>query len=100
MIVNIGEGTVGVTEPDDCRRLHVQTVSSVDVDAALRATGSGRLAEGGDALIDVQVLHSLARAGATSASWERDWAAMIDYADSKGWLTPDRGSVVAHVETA
>ena len=92
---------MSISEPDDCRRLHVATdLPPADVDAALRGTGIGRLGDTGDALLDVAELHSRARAVATAQSWDADWTAMIGYATTKGWVSDDGATVTAHVEPA
>jgi hypothetical protein len=101
VIVQLHAGSVSIEEPDDCRRLHVATdLPPADVDAALRFAGIGRLAETGDALLDVAELHSRARAVATAESWDADWTAMIGYATTKGWVGDDGRTVTAHVESA
>ncbi|CND73545.1 Uncharacterised protein [Mycobacterium tuberculosis] len=99
MIVQLTRTTAIVAEADDCARLHVSTtVASDEVDTALRATSTGRLAQDGNALLDLQTLHARARSAASSADWEDRWGTMIGYARKKGWITADGTAVQAHVE--
>ncbi|GAA4658684.1 hypothetical protein [Amycolatopsis dongchuanensis] len=101
MIVRLTRTDALVAEADDCARLHVGTTLAPDeVDAALRATGTGRLAEDGNALLDLRTLHARARSAAASADWADRWEAMIAYARKKGWITADGTAVQAHVEAA
>ncbi|GAA4901776.1 hypothetical protein EV188_10995 [Actinomycetospora succinea] len=98
MIVQLSADSAHVAEPDDCARLHVTTSLPADaVDGALRGAGIGRL-DAEDALLDLEVLRTRARAGAREPDWDEKWTKMIDYARSKGWVTPDDGAVRAHVE--
>ena len=48
-------------------------------------------------LVAVDAVRRLA-AGSVGATWEDDFAAMLDYARSKGWLSDDGASIRAHVE--
>lgn len=100
MIVQLGQGSLAILEADDCRRLHVAAPPDVDVDAILRSTGVGRGGDRDDVRLDVEKLHELARGAATGDTWDADWAAMIQYAESKGWVTADGRELIAHVEVA
>lgn len=101
VIVQLTRTSAGVAEADDCTRLHVgTTLAPSEVDAALRATATGRLAEDGNALLDLRTLRVRAQSAASSAGWEERWEAMIAYARKKGWITADGTAVQAHVEAA
>jgi hypothetical protein len=91
------EATVGETE--NLTDLYVSTaLPPSEIDHALRGTGTGRLTDGGAALLDVDVLRSRARNDVGGQAWGDEWEAMIAYARRKGWLSPDGKMVQAHVE--
>jgi hypothetical protein len=99
VIVQLSAGSARVAEADDCTRLHVATSLPADaVDDALRQSGTGHLDTGEDALLDLETLRNRARADAREPGWDEKWAAMIDYARTKGWVTADDAAVRAHVE--
>lgn len=99
MIVCLAADSVTVDDADDCGRLHVtSSLGAVCLEAALRRTGTGSLAEDGTALLDVGVLHARARVAAGAPDWDARWRAMLDYAARKGWLSADGTLLQAHVE--
>ena len=91
-------GGVRLDDPADCRQFHVVHDRSVPLDAALRAAGAG-YADGAEAMIDVSWLRGQAHTR-VGADWPADFAAMLQYAAAKGWLSADRGHVRAHIEAA
>jgi hypothetical protein len=94
------DGTVTVHEADDCRRLHL-AVDGLDTEAAgaaLRRAGTGELVDDGNARLDVAALRALAEPLATAPDWPQQWDAMLAYAATKGWLSPDARTVGVHVE--
>ena len=89
---------VTLREPLDCKAFHLEASGDqVGLGPALEATGVGRLLPSGDAMIDVVAIRRLA-GGRMPASWEPDFKAMLQYAESKGWLDEGRRAVRAHVE--
>jgi hypothetical protein len=92
---------VRLDEPDDCKRFHVaargaaQAASLAD---ALAANAMGRT-DGDDAFIEIEALRGLA-AGRVSDAWQADFAAMIEFARTKGWLDASERAIQAHVEWA
>jgi hypothetical protein len=91
--------TVALADRHDCGRFHLQARGAPDtagLGTALASTGTGTVADAGDALVRVDAVRRLA--GVTDAHWERDFEAMLDYARAKGWLTDDGTSIRAHVE--
>ena len=107
MIVSVDLTTtpavVGLDEPDDCRRFHVAARvapnGGADPDGLARALaerGVGRR-DGDDAWVQVEAVRRLA-AGRVGTSWERDFAAMVDFARDKGWLDASGTAIRAHVE--
>ncbi len=98
MIIVVTGNNAIVKEGDDCSRLHVETDTGLEAtDAALRAAELGRL-RGREAELDVE---SLRRAGFTSQQtqdWSQRWQGMLEYADTKGWLSSDRATLTAHIQ--
>jgi len=93
---------VTLEEPGDTRRFHVAVrggqpgVDTALVFGALVDAAAGRL-EGEDAWITVDALRRLA-AGRVGPGWDDDFAAMLDYANSKGWFDPAAHAIRAHLE--
>jgi hypothetical protein len=91
--------TVALSEPADCGRFHVAVRGRGDaatLDQALRANDVGSVDGDGEAMVRVDAVRRLA--GAVGETWDDDFAAMLDYARSKGWLSDDGASIRAHVE--
>src|ERR1700681_1042605 len=96
----VDPATVVLAEASDCTRFHVAVRGSGDagtLDGALRAGSGGTVDGDGEAVVDVAAVRRLA-AGSVGATWDDDFAAMLDYARSKGWLSDDGGAIRAHVE--
>ena len=105
MIIDIdltGEhAAIELLDPEDCKRFHV-AVRGGDVEAlgaALPAHDIGQVLPSGDTLIEVEAVRRLA-AGRVSDGWEKDFAAMVDYAKTKGWFDESHAAIQAHVEWA
>lgn len=104
-------------EPEDCKRFHVAarargtgapptTAARAARDSDVEALGAvlpahdlGQVLPSGDALIEVDAVRRLA-AGRVPDGWEEDFAAMVDYARSKGWYDEAHKAIQAHVEWA
>jgi hypothetical protein len=90
-------GDVGLRDPGDCSRFHVAVQGPQDdrrLADALTAAGVGRM-DGAEALVDVAAVRRLAE-GRVGADWDSEFARMLDYAMSKGWMHGD--AIQAHVE--
>jgi len=87
---------VELREPADCKRFHVEArgADPDTVRAALAEAQVGTMSEDGHAWVDPAAVRRLA-AGRVAAGWEDEFAQMIAYAGSKGWLD-DAGRVRAH----
>jgi hypothetical protein len=96
VVINAGEARLD--EPADCHRFHVVHDGSAPVGPALEVAGAG-YADGADAMIAVAWLRDQADSQ-VSAGWPGEFAAMLEYAGSKGWLSADGSHVRGHVETA
>jgi hypothetical protein len=106
VIITVVLGTephVVLDEPDDFTRFHIAARGARDrsrLGAALSGAGAGAL-DGEDALVEVAWVRAAVAAGGggrDGADWEQGFAAMLDYAERKGWTGPDRVAVRAHVE--
>ncbi len=104
VVVDIGavEPSVALSEPDDCKRFHVVVRGAGDtardtarVDAIMRSSEVGSVS-GDDAVVDVAAVRRMA--GPQDARWEADFAAMLEFARTKGWLTADGQGIRGHVE--
>ncbi len=91
------EGVIGLEDPSDCNRFHLAARGDKDqarLADALAGSGVGRI-DGEDALVKVEAIRRLAD-GRVPPSWADDFARMLDYAGTKGWLRGD--AIQAHVE--
>ncbi|GAA5169409.1 hypothetical protein [Amycolatopsis dongchuanensis] len=92
---------VELAEPDDCKRFSVRVAGEVDaaeLERILDAEGVGELADGGEhVFVSIEALRKLA-SGRTGPGWPEDFAAMLAYAGSKGWLNDAADRVRAHIE--
>ena len=88
-----------LAEPDDCKRFHVavQGGDHAGLAEALAAAGAGSLDGSGEALIDIAAVRRLA-SGRVTSGWDDDFAAMLAYAGTKGWLSETGDAIRAHVE--
>lgn len=105
MIIDIdltgGNSTFDLVEPEDCKRFHVAARGgdAEALGAALSAGNVGRLLPSGEAVIETQAVLRLAE-GRVPEGWEDEFAAMLKYAESKGWLDGSGSAIQAHVEWA
>jgi hypothetical protein len=89
---------VVLVEPEDCKRLHV-AVHGGDGRALALSLGDldiGHLLPSGEAMIETAAVRRLA-SGRVPLAWDDDFAAMLSYAGSKGWVD-EMGAIRAHVE--
>lgn len=91
--------TVALVEPEDCARFHLAVTGGDElaVREALASSGTGTLVDRNSAVVAVDAVRSLAR-GHVGADWPDRFAAMLAYAEKKGWLTADGAGVQAHCE--
>ena len=90
---------VDLVEPEDCRRFHVAVRGgdSARLRTALEADELGRLQPSGDAMIATAAIRRMAE-GRVPAGWDKDFAAMLQYALRKGWLDDEGAMIQAHVD--
>lgn len=98
-------GPPTVQEPEDFRRLSIVANTGQSPSAVVDALVSANLAVAGatpEAVrLDVVAFRDTARAALPATptpEWEFGFAAMLDYAQHKGWYQPDAGTVAAHIE--
>jgi len=101
--VDLAPGSVTLTGADDFTRFHVSVLGRQDgtrLDAVLRATATGELDDASDAATDALVRVDAVRrmAGRADAQWEAHFAAMLDFARTKGWLIDHGSAIRAHIE--
>jgi hypothetical protein len=90
---------VALDDPEDCTAFSVRVRGDRDgLAGALERSGVGRM-DGDEALVEVDAVRRLA-AGRVGPGWEGDFAAMLDYAEGKGWIADQGRSIRAHVEDA
>jgi hypothetical protein len=88
---------VALEDPEDCTAFSVRARGDrTALGGALEAAGVGRM-DGDEALVEVDAVRRLA-AGRVGEAWEGDFAAMLDYAATKGWIADEGRSIRAHVE--
>ncbi|MCP5026686.1 MAG: hypothetical protein GY929_10425 [Actinomycetia bacterium] len=89
--------TAGITtlvEPADCTRFHVEVIGSED-DLALTLGDVGRV-DDENVWVSPGAVRRLAQ-GQVDDNWEGEFAGMVGYATSKGWVD-DSGAIRAHIE--
>lgn len=98
MYVDISDAEhAAICDPANLRELRVKThgVCEAEVESALASSGLGSL-DGEHAWLSIA---KLKEAGTGfGCEWAGNFAGMVTYADSQGWLSPDRLSVRAHLE--
>ncbi|MCP3854069.1 MAG: hypothetical protein GY745_09390 [Actinomycetia bacterium] len=92
--VDTAAETTTLEEPGDCTRFHVELIGSDD---ALAATlGDVGRVDGKHVWVSPGAVRRLA-VGQVNDNWESDFAGMVGYATSKGWVD-DAGAIRAHIE--
>jgi len=99
--VDLATNQIGLDEPDDCTRFHVE-VRNGDPGAGRAGLGDalaaiGRLADDDHAWIDIAGVRTLAE-GRVGVTWAADFDSMVGYAASKGWLDEAKTAIQAHLE--
>ena len=101
MFISVGkDATITLCEPDDFKRLHVETADSdmalEEIKGALESIASF---DGDNFWIGVEALKALSsRAG--DPAWERSFDSMIQSVQKFGWLSPDGKRVRCHLKSS
>ncbi|HEU5270783.1 MAG TPA: hypothetical protein VFU36_12725 [Jatrophihabitans sp.] len=102
MIVCVQNSTDGsdvtLLDADDFHHFSVR-LAGPGATEALPAHGIGRLINPAEAFVTVAAVRRLAGRDA-DASWNEGFAAMLRYAQSRGWLSDDGSEIRAHLESA
>jgi hypothetical protein len=94
--LSLGADFARLLNPDDLSGFVVVLQSGEDPGPEALAAG-GVLGFGDHAWVRTDALRRLAGAVATP-EWEERFAAMLDYARTRGWVDDDQGAVRGHVE--
>jgi len=90
---------VALADPEDCKAFSVRLRGDrAGLGGALESAGVGRM-DGDEALVAVDAVRRMAE-GRVGTGWEGDFAAMLDFAEGKGWIADEGRSIRAHVEAA
>ena len=92
--VDTTTGTTTLEEAEDCTRFHVELIGSDD-ELAPTLGDVGRV-DGENVWVSPSAVRRLA-AGKVGDNWEGEFAGMVGYATSKGWID-DAGAIRAHIE--
>jgi hypothetical protein len=96
MIVRVDRGGVATLEqPEDVRAFHVEALGG-DLSAVAAALGPRPAAPDDHVWVPVDWVRQQA-SGRVADGWEGDFAKMLDFASSKGWLDPAGEAIKAHV---
>jgi hypothetical protein len=96
VVVVVDGGHVRLDEPGDCKRFHVLVVGERRGDA-LAAENAGRFQDDDTAFVSIDAVRRLA-GGGVADGWADDFAAMLAFAGTKGWLADGGTTIQAHVE--
>ena len=90
---------VALEDPEDCTAFSVRVRGRrAGLGGALEASDVGRM-DGDEALVGVDAVRRMAQ-DRVGPGWGDDFAAMLRYAEGKGWIADDGRSIRAHVEDA
>ena len=96
MELSLGADFARLLNPDDVSGFAVVLEGDDDPGPEALAAG-GVLGFGDHAWVRTDALRRLAGSAATS-EWEEGFAAMLDYARTRGWVDDEQGAVRGHVE--
>jgi hypothetical protein len=96
MELSLGAHSASLVDPEDLTGFAVVLEGDDDPGAEALAAG-GVLGLGDHAWVRTEALRRLAGPVATP-EWEGAFAAMLDYARSRGWVDDEHGAVRGHVE--
>ena len=93
MVIVVRDGRVELEQPEDMKDFKV-VIHGNDPTAL---AGVGRMAGRDNAWIHFDAVRRLA-SGHIGPTWEQDFAAMVDFARTRGWIDDERKEIQAHVE--
>ena len=93
--------SVSLEEPENCKQFHVVQAGEGNdklVASALEGAGVGRASPNpGHVYVNVDAVRTMA-AGRVGGTRGDDFAGMLAYASSKGWLDDSGSAIEAHIE--
>ncbi|HLF99807.1 MAG TPA: hypothetical protein VI916_05005 [Acidimicrobiia bacterium] len=97
MVIVIHRDILRLAEPEDCRAFKVVVEAGTETQVMQALAQVGRMADRDTAWIRTDAVRSMAD-GRVDADWENEFAAMLAYAATKGWLDDDGTEIQAHIE--
>jgi hypothetical protein len=91
--------SVSLVEPADCTGFDIVVHGPGDLAGVGRALADASMGgiEGDEALVTVDGVRRLA-ADQVGDGWETDFAAMLEFAAGRGWMSDDGEAIRAHIE--
>ena len=93
---------VSLEDASNCKQFHVLALGDADdgaVAAALASAGAGKASpNAGHVYVAIDAVRTMAGAAGVDAAWEDDFAGMLKYASTKGWVDESGSAVEAHIE--
>lgn len=96
IVTSSADGQLGLRDPQDFRRFHVEVAAPAASLEILRAALAGRV-EFVDAETAWVATGAVERLAADDPAWRQDFQAMIAKARPHGWIDDARGAIRAHV---
>lgn len=97
MVIVVADGAVHLDEPEDCGAFKVVVEHGSEDEARTALAAVGRMPDRDTAWIRVDAVEAKA-AGRVGDGWADEFATMLEFAATKGWLSDDRTEIQAHVE--
>jgi hypothetical protein len=97
VLVDLDLAAFDLIEAADCQRFHVQVVGAGDAARLDEVLGEAGTVDDDHVWVDVEVVRRLALLCTTEA-WDDEFAAMVDYARTRGWLDDGGTRIRAHIE--
>jgi hypothetical protein len=97
LLADLRTHTFDLMQPSDCRSFSVRVIGQGDLNDLAQTLDECGVVEGDHVWVDVDVVRRLALFS-TAQGWDADFAGMVDYARTKGWLDDDGGRIRAHIE--
>jgi hypothetical protein len=100
MFISVGrDGTLTLREPDDFKRLHIETADGeMPPDGVAAALASIATRDGDNFWLGVEALKALS-GRAQETAWAANFAAMIASVQKFGWLSADGQRVRCHLKS-
>jgi hypothetical protein len=97
LLADLRTGSFDLMEASDCESFSVRVVGRGELADLERVLADCGDLDGDHMWISVDVVRKLALYS-TAQGWDVDFAAMVDYAGSKGWLDPTGERIRGHID--